>query len=181
MNWGFVTSASEPGVTAAQELADLFDAGGFPPPMVAPMRMERDEVCYGQAPVAMQMFAEGDGSYLHKTRFGLSAMGLAMGAATVVGNQARKARAAREAAAQWRPCGQGVVYITDRRLTIREQQEWNNVWYRDVMTSTCDGSAIEIQRTGLPGLRLTLPQVHYYFVLFYRFAFDQVTRPPAAF
>lgn len=176
--WGAVGNTQE-AIAAARELANFLDSGGQLRTMAAPMRLEFNEACYAEAPVSSQQFLAGDGGYIHKTRFGLSPMGFAIGAATMVGNQVRKSRAAHEAAAQWRFTGQGIVYITDRRLTIRDaEQAWNNVWYRDVMTATCDGDAIELELSGLPGLRLLMPSVQYYFVLFYHLAFNQIIRPP---
>jgi len=170
---------SDAGVAAALELADLLEAGGWPPPIAVPARLEDGEMCYSEVPVTMHQFLEGDGEYLHKTRFGLSPMGVAVGVATMAGNQRRKQRAAREAEAQWRFTGCGTAYITNQRVTIQEGHTWNNVWYRDVMAATCDATAFVLQRTGLPGIRLAMPEVYYHFVLLYRLAFDRVVRPPA--
>jgi len=180
MLWGPHQGQDAGGVTTmtAHGLADLFESGGWPPPLAAPMRLEAEEVCYAQGPVRIQILAEGENVYLHKTAFGLSPMGVAIGVGTMLGNQHRKAKASREAALRWRPAGEGVIYITDRRLTIRDEQQWKTLRYEQIMAAYCNGGAMEVQREGAPSLRLTMPNVEYYFVMFFRLAFDRVVRPP---
>lgn len=176
IGWGAPSSKDQVGMTG-HDLADLFESGGWPPPLAAPMRLEADETCYAQGPVRMQVFAEGDGNYVHKTAFGLSPLGLAIGAGTMLGNQRRKASAARESAAQWRPAGEGILYITNRRILVSETQQWNTFWHQQVMATHCDGTAIEVQREDAPAIRFALPNIDYYFVMFYRLAFNELRRP----
>jgi hypothetical protein len=165
----------------ANDLAVALENGQALRPMAAPFRTERDEYCYFAAPATFQMFISGgDGSYVHKTRIGLSPLGLVVGAATMAGNQARKQRARMDAMEAWRPVGQGNVFFTDRRLCIQTGQQWANVWYQDVMTAGNDGVAIQLQRNGEPGLRIILPDIDFFFTIFYWLAFNEIVRPPLA-
>lgn len=92
---------------AARELADFIEGGGTPPSIAPPFRMQPGEACYAYRPVRVHQYSAGDAEYLHKTRFMFSPAGLALAAATAAGNHARKARAAKEAAPQWRDLGLG--------------------------------------------------------------------------
>lgn len=120
----------------------------------------------------------GDSTYIHKSVFGFSPVVIALGLGTMAGNAARKSRAAREGAPQWRWIGDGVLYMTSRRLVIQEAQTWHMVWYQDVMSASCDRTAINVQCVDMPGLLLSLPNADYYFVMLYRLAFNQLVRPP---
>ncbi len=170
--------AGPPG--SASHLAQLLQCGERPPPLAVPLRMERGEECYAQGPANLEMFVpSGDGSYVHKTRFGFSPLGVAVGMGTMVGNQARKAMAARNAREQWRPMGGAHVFITTQRIVVNQGQDWMNVWYGDVMMGTCDGQYIQVQRNGDPAVRLSMHNIHYFYVIFYWLAFDQILQPPA--
>ena len=161
-------------------LAQLLRGGGRPAPFPVPLRLERGEECHAQGPANLEMFVPGgDGSYVHKTRFGFSPLGVAVGMGTMIGNQARKAKAARDAREDWRSMGKATAYFTTHRVAINQKQDWMNVWYSDVMTAGCDGRSIQIQRNGDSAVRLTLPNIHYFYVMFYWLAFDQILDPPA--
>jgi hypothetical protein len=168
------------GIAAAHWLADLLQRGGLPPRLAPPIRVNPNEVCYAQAPAQiMMLIPAGDGSYVHKTTFGFSLFGMAMGAASAVGNQARKAKAARDAMEQWRPVGGGMVLFTTHRLAINQGQSWSNIWFQDLMSAQCDGRSIEIQREQEPAMRLSMQDIDYFFVLLYWLGFQQIIRPPA--
>jgi hypothetical protein len=165
---------------SATHLAQLLQRGERPPRFAVPLRLEPGEECYAQGPANVEMFVPGgDGSYVHKTRFGLSPLGVAVGIGTVLGNQARKAKAARDAQERWRPMGRANVFVTTQRIAINQGHDWTNIWYRDVMTANCDGQYIQLQRNGDAGLRLNMPNLHYFYVMFYWLAFDQVLQPPS--
>ncbi len=163
----------------AQQLADSLDRGETPPHLSVPIRLEREEMCHAQSPANIEAFVPaGDGSYVSKTRFGFSPLGVVIGAATVAGNQARKAKARKQATEQWRPQGRGVLYLTNQRLAINQDQSWTNIWYQDVMQAECDGRFIQLQRSGDPAVRFNVPEIDYLYVMFYWFAYNQVLRPP---
>lgn len=80
----------------------------------------------------------------------------------------------------WRPVGQGSVLFTTHRLVINQGQSWTNIWFHEVMSSTCDGWTMTIQREQEPALRLAMADMDYFFVLFYWLAFEQIIGPRQA-
>ena len=174
------STSREASVRAARELADHLESGGSPAPVAPPFRLPPGEQCYAYRPVQCSQYATAEVEYLHKTRFALSAAGLAMAAATAAGNGLRKARASREAAAQWRDLGGGHLLVTDRRLMLHHQGTWHSMPYSDLVSLSCDPSALYFQKTDSPPSRLACDAVDYCFVLAYWFTYREVTRPPLA-
>lgn len=162
------------------QLADLLQKIDAPPPMSVPVRLDPGEQCYGHDPVDVQVYEEGDGTYVHKSNWGLSPFGVAVGVATMAGNRRRKKKAGLEATTQWRDVGTGELYVTNRRIMIRMPSEWVMVGLDDIMVISEGRDAIEIERNGGSPLRFSMPNVGYYFVLMYRLAFNQIVRPPGA-
>jgi hypothetical protein len=74
----------------------------------------------------------------------------------ILGNQARKAKAAREAAPQWRLVDQGTLYLTNRRFAVQGQVQWHDLWFQHVRISDCDGQIIRLEMSGSPPTALEI-------------------------
>lgn len=170
---------SPPRSTSAHALADLLEAGGFPPPIAVPLRLEHHEACYAADQVVAHQFLASDVTYNEAWLFGTGAAGLTLGAASLVRNSVVKNRAKREAAPQWRPVPSGWAYVTNQRIAIQSEQGWWSIWFANVMQATCDRTAIVLEGEGWPPTRLATPDVDHLFVLLWRLLYGQVTRPPA--
>ena len=70
------------------------------------------------------------------------------------------------------------IFLTTQRVALNQGKDWINVWHGDAMTASCDGQYIQLQRSGGPALRLNLPDIHYFYVMLYWLAFDQILQPP---
>ena len=153
-----------------RKLSVALASGWRPTGIAVPIQLRPGEVCYAHGQVQLWQFLEGDGSYIHKTRFGLSAVGLAMAAGTVAGNAARKSRAAREAEARFRPVDDGVLYLTDMRFAIHGRMQWTDLWYEDIRMVSCDSVGLTVQASGIPAIQLFSWPIDYFFVLYHYLA-----------
>jgi hypothetical protein len=170
---------------AGRELAQAFIAGARPTPVQVRLALQPGEFCVGQVPVAVLQWLESDGAYMHKSggwMIGGGVVGTMLSAAVittnVVGNQARKSRAAQEAAAQWRQIDSGHLFVTNRRFCIQGATQWNDIWFHHVRMSDCDSQAMILQLDGNPPTALTVPAADYWFVMFNKLAYDKVMMPP---
>jgi len=112
-------------------------------------------------------FSKAMGPNLHKTRFGLSAAGLAMAAGTAIGNGARRARAEREAAPRFRPVDQGPFYITNMRFAIQGEMQWTDLWFGQIRMISCDGASITVRTSGIPPIQLHAWPIDYFYVMYH--------------
>lgn len=158
------------------ELADKLDGGWTPPQVTVPMRLSAGESCYAQAPVKVSQFYGTDAEWTVKMVHGLSAVGITMKMFTAMGNSRRKAKAEREAEAQWRDVAEGTVFLTDKRVVIRHKEGWESFAYQSMMQAEFDGTAITFEGEGWSPTRLYVGDAGYFFVLFHFLAFGQVTR-----
>lgn len=104
--------------------------------------------------------------------------GLAVGSlSAAIGNSARKAAAAREAAARWRLVGAYRIYVTTERIAFEggsTGREWQEVWLRDLRRVEVDGSTLELLSVGQPASRVHAAPAEYWALLLRRVAFDEV-------
>lgn len=174
---------------AGRELALAFSRGIQPQAIDARMALHRGEFCVGQVPTLLLRFTDAEVSYVRKSGgyvVGGSPGGLVFGTmysaarltSNILGNQARKAKAAREAAPQWRPIDQGMLYLTNRRFAIQGQVQWHDLWFEHVRMSDCDGQIIQLEMSGLPSTALEVHGPDYWFVMFNKLAYDKVVMPP---
>lgn len=161
-----------------RKLAAALTNGWRPSEVTVPIQLRPGEKCYAQREVQLWQFLEGDGSYVHKTRFGFSAVGLAMAAGTVVGNSARKARAAREAAPRFRPVDAGVLYLTDIRFAIQGKMQWTDLWYEDIRMISCDSASMSVHASGIPPIQMHAWPIDYFFVLYHFVANHNIIEVP---
>lgn len=172
-----------------RELAGAFNRGVEPKAVDVPMALRRDEFCFGHSGVLLLYYTEAEAAYLKKSGgyvIGSSPGGFALGAlfsaakftTNVVGNQVRKSRAAREAAAQWRPVDQGTLYLTNRRFAVQGQAQWHDLWFDDIRMSDCDGRIIRLEMVGSPPLGVQVPGPDWWFVMFNKLAYGRVVMPP---
>jgi hypothetical protein len=167
--------------TDALELTDSLESGWEPPEISVPMRMDPGERCFAQAPVTVARYFATDAEWTQKRYgFSLDPMVVGLKMVTAVGNSWRKSRAKRKATAQWRSVGRGTVFLTDRRLMIRHDEGWASFWFNAIMETHHDRDGITIEGEDMEPTRLAVPDVDYYFVLFYWFAFGKVFRPQNA-
>jgi hypothetical protein len=183
---------NDPAAAAAEsrrlgkELATAFSRGVPPQPVATNLHLGPGEACFGQMPVTLLQWLEGDGGYMKHGGgyvFGGGAVGAvwntARFATNVVGNSKRRKDAEREAAGAWRPVDQGYLYLTNRRFAITASQ-WIDLWYEHVRTSEAGWGCIRLQLSGMPATALQIPYVDYWYVMFMKLAFGRVVMPPDA-
>jgi hypothetical protein len=170
----YVKSSRAEGRKLSKALSD----GWRPSGQNVPIQLRPGENCYGQGKTRVWQFLEGDGSYLHKTRFGFSAVGVAMAAGTVVGNTARKARAAREAAPRFRQVDEGPFYLTDMRFAIQGKMQWTDLWYNEIRMIDCDSASITINASGIPPIKIDAWPADYFYVLYHFLVNDKIIQVP---
>lgn len=170
---------------AGRELANAMAAGANPRTVAVRVALRPGEDCFGWAPVVVSQWLEGDGSYMHKSGgwgIGGGVLGVAFSAASItsnlVGNSARKAAAAREAMARWRPIDQGYVYVTNRRFCIQGASQFNDIWFDSIRVSDCDSRSIILHPDGIPPLALGVDAADYWFVVFNKMAYGTIVMPP---
>jgi hypothetical protein len=123
-------------------------------------------------------YLEGDGTYIHKSRMGFGLVGLAVVAGTAAGNSARKARAAREAAPQFRPVEQGPFSLTNMRFAVQGQSQWIDFWFENIRMSSCDSNSITLHVAGAPPAQLHMWPADYYFALYHFLANGEIIQIP---
>ncbi len=167
-----------------RELAIAFSQGASPQPVAVPIHLQPGEACFGQVPVTVVQWLEGDDSYIRKSggyMLGGGGVGVlwntARLTANVVGNKSRKKAAEREAAGAWRPVEQGQLYLTNRRFAIAGSQ-WIDLWYSEIRTSDVSFGCIRMQISGMPSTALDIPHVDYWFVMYSMLAHGRVMMPP---
>lgn len=162
-----------------RKLAAALTNGWRPPALKVPIQLQPGENCYAHSQVQLWQFLEGDGSYVHKTRFGLSVVGLTMAAGTAVGNSARKARAAREAAPKFRPVDEGILYLTDIRFAIQGKMQWTDLWYEDIRMISCNSASMTIHASSIPPIQLYAWPIDNFFMLYHFLANHNIIAVPS--
>jgi hypothetical protein len=170
---------------AGRRLAMALHQGASPHRVPTRLALRKDEFCAGEIPVHIYQFLEGDGAYTKRSGGWMIGGGL-IGAvysavnvtSNVVGNAARRAQAAREAAGRWRHVDTATIYLTDQRWSVRTSTSWYDLWFSDVRMSDCDGKMITLDLAGMPRTGLVLPDADYWFVMFTKLAYDRVVMPP---
>ncbi len=170
---------------SGRRLAEAFLNGALVPNIAVQLAMQPGESCVGQMPVMLYQFIEGDGSYVKHTggwSIGGGIVGAVISTAAVtsnaIGNANRRARAAREAAGQWRHIDTGTVYLTSRRWSLNSSNTWVDWWFDGVRMSHCDGKMICLELVGNPKTGLVVPDPDYWYVMFNKLAYDKVVMPP---
>jgi hypothetical protein len=163
-------------LAAGQELAQALAGGWQPTPIPAPFHLPAGEACYASHPVQVLQMLEGDGTYLHKTRFAFSPLGVAVATATMAGNSARKRRAAREAEARFRPVDRGTLHVTNHRLAIQGEGQWTDLYYADIRMSYCDNDALTLELSNMPAIRLRAWPAYAIFGLFRYLAHGEIVQ-----
>jgi hypothetical protein len=170
---------------AGRELAQALNQGAQPQEVPVGIALPAGEFCVGVTAVSVLEWADSEGQYMKKSGgyvLGGGGIGLAFNAArlttNLVGNGIRKSRADREAAFQWRPLDEGRLFVTNRRFAIQGARQWIDLWYQDIRMANCNGRAIELEMAGNPRTALVIPTPDYWFVMFYKLAYDRVVMPP---
>ncbi len=161
-----------------RKLTEALAKGWRPDPVSVPLQLQRGESCYAYNSAQIWQYLEGDSTYIHKSRMGFGIMGAALVAGTALGNSARKSKAAKEAAPRFRPVDQGQLYLTDRRFAMQGQVQWTDIWFDDIRMSSCDGSSITLQLSGLPATQLHTWPIDYYFALFHFLSVGSIIQIP---
>ncbi len=168
-----------------RRLSAALSSGVQPQPINVPLALQPGELCYGQMPVAVLQFIEGDGSYVKRSGgfvFGGGLIGAAFNAvnmtANAVGNARRRNEAAREMNGNWRHAQTGQLYLTNRRWSLNANRTWSDWWFNGVRMSHCDGWMIVLELVGQPPTGLLIAQPDYWFVMFHKLAFNTVALPP---
>jgi len=162
-----------------RKLTEALAKGWRPEPVAVPMQLQRGESCFASNSAQIWQYLEGDGSYIHKSRGGFGLLGVAVVAGTAMGNSARKARAAKEAAPRFRPIDQGQLFLTDRRFAFNGQAEWIDIWFDNIRMSSCDGTSITLQISGAAPAQLHTWPIDYYFALFHYLSNGNIIQIPA--
>lgn len=115
-------------------------------PTLFPLR--DNEIAFATGAVAVDSFhAVGDGSYVASSRVmaGTGMFGLALGAATMagsaIGNASRRAQAAVDATAMWRPIVNGTVVVASQGFYLLDQSgkfdwDWDSIELMQVVGFT---------------------------------------------
>ena len=171
---------------AGRELACAFAGGAQPQPVSVSLVLHAGEFCVGVTAGPILQWLDSEGEYIKKSGgylFGGGGFGLAYNTvrltSNLMGNSARKARASREAAFQWRIAENGNVFVTNRRFAIQGARQWIDLWYQDIRMAGCNGQAIELEISSLPKTALQIPAPDYWFVMFYKLAYGRILLPPA--
>ncbi|UQU64292.1 hypothetical protein COUCH_35940 [Couchioplanes caeruleus] len=170
---------------AGRELALAFQNGVTPQPIPVKLALQPGELCFGEIPMNVYQFLEGDGGYVKRSggwMLGGGVFGAVYSAVNLtsnaVGNAARRAKAARDAAGQWRHVDTGTVYLTNRRWSMQTRTTWHDLWFADIRMSDCDGKMVDLEMAGMPRTGLVIPGPDYWYVMFNKLAYDQVVMPP---
>lgn len=169
---------------SGRRLAAAFQHGAAPQPINVRLALQRGEYCVGAIPVIIYQWLEGDGEYIKRSGGWVLGGGVA-GAlfsavnvtSNVVGNAARRARAARDAAGAWRQVDSGTAYLTNERWSVQTSTTWIDWWFNGVRMSDCDGKMITLDLAGVPRTGLVMPEPDYWFVMFHKLAYDRVMMP----
>ena len=178
--WKWQTSVND-SRRAARELFEYLNSGGQPIPVATSLGMQYGEFCVGEAPVTVMQWVTGDGAYTHKSGgyWGGGLVGLiVLHSANAIGNSRRRRRAESESQGQWQQADQGRMFLTNKRLAIQGAQ-WTDIWFQYIQSVNCDGVALHVQVQGWDPMRLTVPQPDYWYVMFNKLAYDQLTVPPS--
>jgi hypothetical protein len=164
---------------SVEQLAATLRSGELPPPVRVSFPLQPGERCVGAVEAEVEQWLEGDGTYTHKyVGWAGGLAGLAVGSlSAAIGNSARKAAAAREAAARWRLVGAYRIYVTTERIAFEggsTGREWQEVWLRDLRRVEVDGSTLELLSVGQPASRVHAAPAEYWALLLRRVAFDEV-------
>jgi hypothetical protein len=161
-----------------RRLTEGLSQGWRPEPIRTPIQLQRNEHCYVHSNAQLWQYLEGDSTYIHKSRMGFGLLGVALVAGTAAGNSARKQRAAREAAPQFRLAEQGQLFVTDMRFAIQGQMQWIDLWYESIRMSNCDGTSITLHMANMPPTQLHVWPIDYYFALYHFLANGDVIEIP---
>lgn len=164
---------------AGRGLTEALTAGWRPEPITVPFRLMPGESCYAQGVGEVWQFLEGEGSYVHKIAGGFGVLGIAVAAGTAMGNKNRRSQAAREAAPRFRIVDAGQLYLTNLRFAVHGQAQWNDFWHENVRMSSCDGTSVTIQMSGVPPVQLHVWPIDYFFALFHFVAYGDIIVIPA--
>jgi hypothetical protein len=172
---------------AGRELAAAFADGSQPRAVSARVALYPGEFCAGVTTARILQWLGSEGEYYKKSggyMFGGGGVGVAYNAfrltSNLVGNKARKAKAAREAAFKWRAVEQGNVFLTNRRFCIQGGSQWIDLWHSEIRMAHCNGEAIELEISERPRTALQMCLADYWFVMFNKLAYDRILLPPAA-
>jgi hypothetical protein len=163
-------------LVVGQELVQALARGWQPTPIAAPFHLPSGEVCYASHPVQVLQMLDGDGSYVHKTRIMFSPVGVALAAATMAGNSARKRRAAREAQARFRLIDQGMLHVTNHRFAIQGEGQWTDLYFTNIRMSYCDNDALMLEMSNTPPTQLRAWPAYAIFGLFRYLAHGEVVQ-----
>ena len=170
---------------SGRQLATALLNGAEPRSVDVRVALQRGEYCVGQVPVHVYQYVTGDGVYVKKSggwMIGGGLIGAAISAASittnVVGNAARRAEAARDAAAHWEFAEQATVYLTSRRWSLSTATTWVDWWFNGIRASDCNGKMVTLELAGQPRVGLVMPHPDYWFVMFHKLAYDRVPMPP---
>ncbi len=179
--WGSVSYAQHrhQGLAAARQLVGALSAGWRPTPIAAPFHLQQGESCFVREQVQVLQYLEGDGRYVHRSRVGFGAAGMAMVAAAAIGNSSRRRAAERDAQGRFRVIEQGTLFLTDQRFAIQGTRQWIDVWFPTVRMSTSDGEAITLHITDHAPTQLRVWPPDYHFALFRWLAYGELAHPPA--
>jgi hypothetical protein len=171
-------------IAAGDRLADGLSSGWRPPEMRAPFHLGPNESCFSQENTEVLQYLEGDGTYTHTSASGSGAIGVALVVGSMIGNHARRQRAASEAAPRFRVVDGGRMYLTNRRFSVQGQHQWIDLWFEDIRMSSCDGASVNLTMGSIPAVALRVWPAPYHFALFRWLAHGEIVRssgsvPPA--
>lgn len=152
---------------AAVKLSRALQDGVLPQPISAPITLAPAEQVYAQ--VVAQVF-EYTAIQVGRTRgtfvgFGSPLLLGATLAGSLVYNKVQKERAKVQAAPQWRPVDQGVIYFTTTRLAFQGTQGWSDVPYSAIRAMSLENDGILISLDGAPRLAFSMHSATWHFVL----------------
>jgi len=166
-------------IAAADRLADGLSSGWQPQEMPAPFHLRPGEGCFSQENTQVLQYLEGDGTYTHTSASGSGAIGVALVMGSMLGNHARRQRAAAEAAPRFRVVDAGRMYLTNRRFSVQGQHQWIDLWFEDIRMSSCDGASVFLTMGSIPAVALRVWPAPYHFALFRWLAHDEIIRSSA--
>ncbi|MEU9406847.1 hypothetical protein AB0E08_14350 [Streptomyces sp. NPDC048281] len=183
-DWMWQQSAEQAhtAMAAAERLAQGLTSGWRPEAMQVPVHLASGEGCFAHENAQVLQFLEGDGTYLHKTSFGFSLVGLAMTMGTAIGNQARRRRAMQEAEGRFRPVDGGRMYMTNHRIAVQGRHQWIDLWFEDIRMSSCDTSCVYLTMGHTPPVALRVWPAPYHFTLYRWLAHGEIVhagQPPS--
>jgi hypothetical protein len=144
--------------------------------MASPIPLFAGELLHAGSQVTVSAFESRDVQYSQGFMLAGGSLPafLASAAASMAYNSHQRSRAERQAAIQWRPAGQGQLYVTSMRVALQLTTGWTDIALDELRALEQDAVGLVLWRSGSSATRLETVNPSYLHVLLAWLAFGWV-------